>query len=45
MEENNPIQEKMKLKTQLKIFLKNCDCGMEKKKAEDRLEEVENFFD
>ena len=34
----------MKLKTQLKIFLKNCDCGTEKKKAEDRLEEVEKFL-
>ena len=41
---SNPIQEKMKLRTELKIFVKNCSCQIEKKKAEDKLEEVENFL-
>ena len=34
----------MKLKSQLKIFLKNCKCVTEKKSAEKKLDEVERFL-
>ena len=38
------MHEQMKLRTQLKIFLKNCTSTTEKKKAEEQLEEVESFL-
>ena len=43
-DEKNKIQEQIRLKIQLKIFLKNCNCDTEKKIAEDKLNEVERFL-
>ena len=41
---NNQIHEHMKLKTQLKIFLKNCNNTADKIIAQDKLDEVEKFL-
>ena len=43
-EGNNPIMSMMKLKTELKRFLKNCNCQIGKEIATKRLEEVENYL-
>ena len=39
--QSKPIQENIKLSTELKLFLKSCTCPVSKKVAEDKLEEVE----
>ena len=43
-EGNNPIMSMMKLKTELKRFLKNCNCQIGKEIATKRLEEVEKYL-
>ena len=41
---NNLIIDKIKLKTRLQIFLKNCSCLIGRKIAGEKLNEIENFL-
>ena len=39
-----PILDNMKLKTELKIFLKNCSCPIGRNTAEEKLEQIEHYL-
>ena len=43
-DKSNPIQENIKLSTELKLFLKSCTCPVSRKVAKDKLEDVEAYL-